>query len=209
MTSTRGNGSNLVCENHAMNDQENTHPYDFSTWELGEDALSDVEVAVCDLLEQASNDKSGPESDDYTKLHEAVLDLVRGQLGYAFGEHRAGTWRIDLTKDAAIRWFSEIDQPDEVQSIMLKPRQIIPLLMGSLSEHVGQFPPSEDSILRAELGSDDDFDWEENWLQAEAAAKEWHKAAQASLNGLYALKKERGERLAEQGQGYSPQEDHG
>src|SRR5579872_7195393 len=126
-----------------MNDHENTQSYDFSTWELGEDALNNIEVAVWELLEQARDNTLRAKWPDFNKLHEAVVSLVRDQLAYAFNEHRSGSWSIDVSRNGTLRWLSEIDQEDESPAITLRPRQLIPLLLAPLSERLSQFPVSE------------------------------------------------------------------
>ena len=181
-----------------MNRQEGCRSYDFSTWELGEDALSSVESAVWELIEQARDKTLRLDWPDFTTLHNAVFKLVREQLAYAFEEHRSGQWQIDLSQDAALRWLSEIDQEDEPATITLRPRQLIPLLIAPLSERVSQIPVSEYVEPHPDFRNGDDFDWDANWLLAFAAAKEWHRAVLASLNGLKALQQERRERLAEE-----------
>jgi hypothetical protein len=191
-----------------MSGQERAPPYDFSDWQLGEDALSDVEVVAWELIEQAQDKTLRHNWPDFSKLHDAVAKLVRDQLLHAFQEHHSGNWRIDLSGEATLRWISEIHEEDEQPVITLTPRQLIPLLIAPLSERLSQLPISEYIEPQPRYSAGDDFDWDANWLLAFAAAKQWHRAILASLKGLKALQAERRERLAEEASEHAdPRED--
>jgi hypothetical protein len=181
-----------------MNREELAPPYDFSNWELGEDTLSNVEVAVWELLDEAQDKTMRHNWPDFKKLNEAVIRVVREQLAYAFNEHRSGKWHIDSLEEPALRWISEVDGSGNQTTFILKPRQLIPLLIAPLAENLSKLPIADYSEPPPQYYSDHDFDWDKNWLLAFAAAKQWHRAILASLKGLKSLQLERQDILAEE-----------
>lgn len=172
-------------------------PYDFSDWQIGADAYSDIEIAAWNLIAEAQDQESVPADwPDLKQLLEAVADLVRRQIAAAFDSHRSGGWTILKSDDARLRWLSEIEPIDEPASIELSPRQIVPLLLAPLAARLGDFP-EPDKDLDEENDEEDEFDWDETWGQTFRAAKEWQRAIQATLRGLRAMREERRERLWE------------
>jgi hypothetical protein len=185
-------------ERALMSESEALLPYNFSDWELGEDASSSVEAAVFDLIEQARDNTLRLNWPDFAALHDAVLNMVREQLAYAFQVHRSGEWRVNVSQGASLEWHSEIDQ-DGGPTIFFKPTQLTPLLMGKLALYVGHFPILENADLQPiSSPGDEDFDWDANWELAFSAAKQWQGAVMSTIRGLKALRVERRVREAEE-----------
>ncbi len=184
---TRAPDNGMTAE-ISMNDHSSVQPYDFSTWEPGEDALSGVEAAVYDLIDDGIDPEFVGDWPDFEKIHDAVVDLVRAELASAFDMLQSGHWTTNLPLSATLSWRCEIDEPDDSPYVEIRPRAIIPLFMADLIGRLNQNP--------YETSDQDRLTWDERWEVTFRAAKEWQAAVQASLRGLKAIREERRRRFS-------------